>query len=133
MAKKQTKKVEVQEPYMETVVLEDTSVQHKERPIKSKTPKWEIKDRVYFLKGDNKPVAYIVKTQDIYWFDEEKGYERELKLTTNQKTIFVDEMMGQQRLAHIIFRDGMLVVPKNKVQLQKLLSLYHPGLNRLYL
>ena len=35
-------------------------------------------------------------------------------------------MKGDQRLAHIIFRNGMLPVPKNKVVLQKLLSLYHP-------
>ena len=41
-------------------------------------------------------------------------------------------MKGDQRLAHIIFRHGILEVPKNKVILQKLLSLYHPLRGRLF-
>ena len=74
----------------------------------------------------------MIKSANIYWFDEEKGYERELKYCENQQTCFVDEMKGDQRLSHIIFRDGMLVVPKNKTVLQKLLSLYHPFRNKLF-
>ena len=41
-------------------------------------------------------------------------------------------MSGDQRLAHIIFRNGALFVPKNKTVLQKLLSLYHPHKDRVY-
>ena len=41
-------------------------------------------------------------------------------------------MKGEQRLAHIIFRNGALHVPKEKVTLQKLLSLYHPHRNNIY-
>ena len=41
-------------------------------------------------------------------------------------------MKGDQRLSHIIFRDGGLFVPKNKTVLQKLLSLYHPHRNNLF-
>ena len=67
-----------------------------------------------------------IKSANIHWFDEEKGYERELKYCQNQKTCFVDEMKGDQRLEHIVFRNGMLIVEKEKVVLQKLLSLYHP-------
>ena len=62
-----------------------------------------------------------MKSANIYWFDEEKGYERELKYCENQKTCFVDEMKGDQRLEHIIFRNGLLQVPREKVILQKLL------------
>ena len=87
---------------------------------------WEIKDRNYYLLGRLKPLSHIIKAADIYYFDEEKGYERELKYTKNQRTCFVDEMVGDQRLDHVIFRNGTLSVPKNKVTLQKLLSLYHP-------
>ena len=93
---------------------------------------WEIKDRLYILKGNKKPLSRSIKSADIYWFDEDKGYERELKHTLNQRTCFVDEMKGDQRLEHVIFRNGTLFVPKNKVILQKLLSLYHPDRNRLY-
>jgi len=98
---------------------------------KVKTNTWEIKPRTYLLKNLS-PVAYMLKSSDIYWFDEEKGYERELKLTSNQKTPFVDEFKGDARLEHIVFRDGSLYVPKNKQTLQKLLSLYHPKKNKVY-
>jgi hypothetical protein len=93
---------------------------------------WEIKDRVYYLKGRSKPLTRFLKGADIYWFDAEKGYERELKYTKNQRTVFVDEMKGDQRLEHIVFRSGALVVPKEKTILQKLLSLYHPHRDQLY-
>ena len=74
----------------------------------------------------------MLRSSNIYWFDKEKGYERELKHCENQITSFVDEMKGDQRLAHIIFRDGSLFVPKEKTVLQKLLSLYHPHKDKLY-
>jgi len=94
--------------------------------------KWEIKDRVYNLKGSKKPLSYMLRSSDLYWFDKEKGYERELKYCQNQKTPFVDEMLGDQRLEHIIFRNGSLFVEKEKTTLQKLLSLYHPNKDRVY-
>lgn len=98
----------------------------------SKEPKWEIKDRIYYLKGNKKPLTRSIKSSGIYWFDEEKGYEREVKYCENQRTCFVDEMQGDQRMAHIIFRSGSLYVPKEKTVLQKLLSLYHPHKESLY-
>jgi len=93
---------------------------------------WVIKDRYYYLLHEKSPLTHIIKAADIYYFDEEKGYERELKYTRNQQTPFVDEMKGEHRLDHIIFRDGILHVPKNKTVLQKLLSLYHPLKNKLF-
>jgi len=136
MAKKQTKKVEVQEPQTETVVLEETPVQHYEEPQVRERLKpsneWEIKDRMYLLKGNKKPLSRAIKAANIYHFDKEKGYERELKYCGNQQTPFVDEMKGDQRLEHIIFRSGSLYVPKEKTVLQKLLSLYHPHRDNLF-
>ena len=121
MAKKQkTEKVEV--PVVETPVVETP----KPKKVEPKKPKWEIKDRVYYLKSNNKPLSYMLKTNGIYYFDEEKGYERELKYCQNQRTPFVDEMKGDQRLEHVVFRNGALFVEKSKTTLQKLLSLYHP-------
>ena len=101
----------------------------------SPTPKvdtWEIKDRVYYLKGKSKPLSRSIKAANVYYFDEEKGYERELKYCSNQRTMFVDEMKGDQRLEHIIFRSGNLYVPKEKTVLQKLLSLYHPHRDNIF-
>jgi len=130
MAKKQETKIEtvetpkvVKQPKVETPVMETP---------KPKKDTWEVKDRTYFLKGGKKPLSYIIKSANVYWFDEEKGYERELKYCENQKTCFVDEMVGDQRLSHIIFKSGVLLVPRTKTVLQKLLSLYHPNKGKLF-
>ena len=94
---------------------------------KTKTaPKWEMKDRQYYLVNGKSPLTYTIKSKNIFWFDKEKGFERELKYTINQRTCFVDEFKGDARLGHIVFEDGVLIVPKEKQNLQKLMSLYHP-------
>ena len=121
MAKKQETKKEVEVPVVETPVVETL----KPKKVEPKKPEWEIRDRIYYLKGNKKPISYSMKSSGIYYFDKEKGYERELKYCQNQITPFVDEMKGDQRLSHIIFRDGSLFVPKEKTVLQKLLSMYH--------
>ena len=126
MAKKQETKKEVEVPVVETPVVETPKL----KKVETKKPEWEVKDRQYYLTGNLSPLSYSIKSSNIYWFDEEKGYEREVKITSNQRTPFVDEMVGDQRLEHVIFRNGTLYVPKNKVILQKILSLYHPDKGR---
>jgi hypothetical protein len=128
MAKKQTKKAEVAPEIKAANDMVEVII---EKPKPSK-PKWEIKDRVYNLKGNKRPISRMIKSAGIYYFDEEKGYERELKYCQNQRTPFVDEMTGDQRLEHIVFRNGSLFVEKSKTTLQKLLSLYHPDKDKLY-
>ena len=128
MAKKKTK-VEVEETpqVVETPVVETP----KPKKVESKKPTWEVKDRIYYLKKI-KPLSYMLKSCNIYWFDKDKQYEREIKYCENQQTCFVDEMKGDQRLSHIIFRNGALFVPKEKTVLQKLLSMYHPYRDNIY-
>ncbi len=92
---------------------------------------WEIKDRVYVLATRKTPIVMTLPTRHtakrpLLWFDEALGYEREIRYATNQRSVFVDEQEGHVTLAHIVFRDGTLVVPKAKQALQKLLSMYHP-------
>jgi hypothetical protein len=133
MAKKKKETI-VEKPIVEeTVTVEEPIVETpkvKTKPqVKVKSlpeDDWEIKDRLYILTKGKSPLSKSIKCSNIFYFDEEKGYERELKYCQNQRTCFVDEMKGDQRLEHIIFRNGTLFVPKNKVTLQKLLSLYHP-------
>ena len=60
----------------------------------SKNKAWVPKDRTYLLKGGKTPLTYTIRSRNIYYFDEELGYERELKYTVNQKTPFVDEFLG---------------------------------------
>ena len=129
MAKKQETKKKVEVPVVETPVVETS----KPKKVEPKKPKWEIKDRMYYLTNNRAPLTYLIRGSNIFWFDEEKGYERELKYTSNQRTPFVDEMKGDQRLEHIIFQNGNLFVPKNKTVLQKLLSLYHPHNGSLFI
>ena len=135
MAKKETKKVEVEEPQIQEVVVVKTTPVVKQPETRERlkpSNEWEIKDRVYYLKGRKRPLSRMIKSANIYWFDKEKGYERELKYCQNQNTPFVDEMKGDQRLEHIIFRSGALYVEKEKVILQKFLSLYHPHNGKLF-
>ena len=129
MAKKQTKKVQVEAPEVKATNEMTQVVVEKPKPKKDA---WEIKDRVYTLKHGLSPLSYAIKSSGIFWFDEEKGYERELKHTRNQKTPFVDEFPegSQTRMEHIVFEDGVLVVKKEQQTLQKLMSLYHPDLNK---
>lgn len=151
MAKKKTNKKEVvaDEPLVEEVasvaeeVVEEPAAENVaavgyftpevdtwEEPL---APEWEIKDRTYILKdGKGAGLSHILRSSGIYYFDEDKGYERELKYTKNQKTPFVDEFSGVARPAHITFREGVLFVSKRKQTLQKLLSLYHPDLGKKY-
>jgi len=124
MTKKQETKKEAVTEEVTQVVEQPKTTRKEPTNIKSKDG-WEIKDRVYYINGQ-KPLSQMIRSANIYYFDEEKGYERELKYCENQQTCFVDEMKGDQRLSHIIFRNGALHVTREKTILQKLLSLYHP-------
>jgi len=101
------------------------------------TTKWEVKDRRYYLKNGMSPLTFTLASKHsqrhpLMYFDEELGYERELRYATNQISPFVDEQKGPATLAHIMFRNGVLMIPKSKQSLQKLLSLYHPQKDILY-
>jgi len=120
----------------ETPVTEEVYVEPKKKRAGDTTKKlgdgWEFKNRIYRLKGRKKPLSRSIRSANVHWFDEEKGYERELKYCSNQRTCFVDEMKGDQRMEHIVFRNGMLIVEKEKTVLQKFLSLYHPDRGVMY-
>jgi hypothetical protein len=107
--------------------------------IEKKAPveTWEYKDRYYHLLNDKSPLTFRINSKHtsrkpLMWFDEEKGYNRELRYATNMKSPFVDEQEGPVTLGHIVFEYGVLMVPKSEVALQKLLSLYHPNKEKLY-
>ncbi len=107
------------------------------KQIKQVKPEWEIKDRIYYLKGNKSPLTFTIpgkhtKKHALLYFDEKTGKQREIRYATNQDSPFVDEQKGEATLGHIIFRDGDLKVSKEKQNLQKLLSLYHPLKGRMY-
>ena len=108
-----------------------------EKTAKTNTPKWEMKDRQYYLKGLGSPLTYVLQSKStrkkpLLWFDEEKNENREMRYASNQNSIFMDEQDSNAILEHIIFEDGVLFVPKTNQPLQKLLSLYHPKKGRVY-
>ena len=100
-------------------------------------PSWEMKDRFYFLKGVTEPLTYVLSSKStprkpLLWFDEDKGYNREIRYASNQRSCFIDEQDGNVILDHIIFEEGVLQVPKENQPLQKLLTLYHPKKGYVY-
>ena len=106
-----------------------------EMPPLPKKPSWEYKDRLYELTSRRKPLVFTLPAvhsakKPLLWFDEEKGYQREIRYATNQRSCFVDEQEGPATLGRIVFRNGVLNVPKENVVLQQLLSLYHPFMTK---
>ena len=107
------------------------------KEIKAPAPKqevkkdtWEYKDRHYYLTGQKEPLTYTIPSKHsrrypLVWFDPDKGYERELRYATNQKSIFADEQKGPVTLSHVVFENGVLHVPKEKRTLQEFL-IKHP-------
>jgi len=93
--------------------------------------KWEIKDRTYTLTGERAPLTWSIQTRNtprkpLLWFNESTGEARELRLTSNHPSLFVEEQKGTALLEHVMFEDGVLFVPRQKQALQKLMSIYHP-------
>jgi hypothetical protein len=131
MAKQATaKKVEVApQPIVETKKVST--------PVQPAEPKWEIKDRSYYLAGNNEPLTFRLKARHsrlkpLLYFDEDQGIQKEIRYATNQQSPFVEDQKGEVTLDQIVFENGILVVPKQKQNLQKLLSLFHPDLNKKY-
>jgi len=155
MATKAKPKAAVKKAAPKKEIIQETSIaQHEttmqeesmqEEPIvtetvikkESENSNWEIKDRRYYLKNNLSPLTLTLASKHsrrypLMYFDKELGYERELRYATNQISPFVDEQKGHVTLAHIVFRNGVLMVPKEKQNLQKLLSIYHPLKDKIY-
>ena len=114
-------------------VVAKVATPKKQEPVK---PTWEIKDRMYIVVGQA-PLTLTISSKHtsrhpLLWFDNEKGIQREIRYATNQNSPLIDEQKGEATLGHIMFKDGALYVKKEKQNLQKLLSLYHPLLGNKY-
>ena len=135
MAKQQAAAKAAKETVKQTV--ETTSSKPTVVVKEPKKPTWEIKDRTYYLKDGTTPLTFRLSSRHsrlrpLLYFDKEAGYQKEIRYATNQASPFASEQNGEATLGHIIFEEGMLVVPKEQQNLQKLLSLYHPQLNLKY-
>ena len=120
-----------------TEVAPQKTVKAKTVEQKPKKPEWEIKDRIYYLKGNKSPLTLTIPSRHtrkhaLIYFDAKTGVQKELRYATNQDSPFVLEQKGESTLGHIMFKNGSLQVPKEKQNLQKLLSLYHPLRGKMY-
>ena len=96
----------------------------------------KYKDKLYELTGRHQPILNKIPSRHtrknpLMWFDQEKGYNRELRYATNQKSPFVDEQVGPATLGHIAFRNGKLHVEGRQQNLIKFLEL-HPLNGKLF-
>ena len=120
-----------------TVEVAPQEVAVKTAPKKPTKPSWEIKDRIYYLKGSKTPLTYTIpgrhtKKHALLYFDKVSGKQREIRYATNQDSPLVDEQNGECTMGHIVFKDGKMIVDESKQNLQKLLSLYHPLKGKVY-
>lgn len=87
-------------------------------------------DKVYKLTRGDAPISFLLPSsgsarQPLLWFDEEKGINRVLRYSSNQKSPFEDEQDGIVTRIPVDFLDGFLRVPKTNPVLQQFLY-YHP-------
>ncbi len=89
-----------------------------------------LKDKTYLLKQDKTPVSFFIqsrsnKRRQLLHFDEEKGINRPLRYSKNQKSIFEDEQDGTAILEPIVMEDGKMNIPKTNPILQQFMD-FHP-------
>lgn len=141
VAKKEDAQVSANEEIIATETAQAVEQVAKPKQVvqeqKHSAPKWEIKDRTYVISDSHAPLTYTLQSKHtlrypLIWFNKETGEQEELRYATNQNSPLVSQQKGQVTLGHIMFENGILTVPKEKQNLQKLLSLYHPGLNSKY-
>ena len=108
----------------ETTVVEQpvTKVVSKKPPIRQKTE--EITHRIYEISRGG-GVVTILRQKEIQIYDEESGQIRNLRYCPRENSPYVDEQNENSVREAVIFRDGRLLVPKEKPNLMKFLDL-HP-------
>lgn len=94
----------------------------------------QTKDKVYVLNQDKTPVSFFIqsrsnKRRQLLHFDEEKGVNRALRYSKNQRSIFEDEQDGTAILEPIIMEDGKLTVAKNNPMLQQFMDMHPDNLS----
>ena len=94
MAKKKETKKEVvteevtqvvEQPKVETPTVEPTKPKRVEKKNRVLEDGWEIKNRIYRLKGNKKPLSRSIRSANIHWFDEEKVMKENLNIVKIKK------------------------------------------------
>ena len=99
-----------------------TKVVSKKPRIRQKTE--EVKHRIYEIeKGGG--IVTILRQKEIQIYDEDSGKIRNLRYCPRENSPYVDEQSENSVREAVIFREGRLLVPKEKPNLMKFLDL-HP-------
>ncbi len=70
-------------------------------------------------------IAFMIQQRGITVFDKEKDAIRQMRYCPNENSIWVDEQSDNAKKEAVIFRNGKLMVPKEKPNLRKFLE-NHP-------
>jgi len=70
-------------------------------------------------------IAFMIQQRGITVFDKEKDTIRQMRYCPNENSIWVDEQSENAKKEAVIFRNGKLMVPKEKPSLRKFLE-NHP-------
>ena len=70
-------------------------------------------------------IAFMIQQRGITVFDKEKDTIRQMRYCPNENSIWVDEQSENAKKEAVIFRNGKLMVPKEKPNLRKFLE-NHP-------
>ena len=132
-----TKTKEIEDVDTNDVITQEYTETPVKKEVKIPKSNWEIKDRTYIITDSGSPISYTLQGKHtsrypLLWFDRETGNQEEIRYATNQNSPLVKDQKGEATLGHIIFENGILNVPMAKQNLQKLLSIYHPSLNKKY-
>lgn len=80
--------------------------------------------RVYEI-PTNHGIAYMIPQKGVTVYDEDKDTVREMRYCPNEPSIWVDEQSANAKKEAIVFRNGNLVVPREKPNLRSFLD-KHP-------
>ena len=80
---------------------------------------------VYEIKR-NAGIAYMLNQSNVTVYDKVSDSVRQIRYCPNENSVFVDEQSPVARKEAVIFRNGNLIVPREKPNLRKFLDL-HPG------
>ena len=90
------------------------------RPAKKAAPKATV---FTITKGGG--IYYKIRQKSVLVFDEENGYNREIRYARGERSIFVDEQSATAKREVIVFRDKNLLVNPNQPELLSYLR-QHP-------
>ena len=80
--------------------------------------------RVYQI-PEKAGIAYMIPQKGVTVYDPDQDVVREMRYCPNEPSIWVDEQSENARREAIVFREGTLIVPREKPNLRKFLDL-HP-------